>query len=438
VSPLVERAVLLNPAPAQMAARIASDAVKSLRGRAYAPPMIGVAALRLPSDQAVLERLLASAKPPDWSSEEAVMAARVVLAQPVYITPLPDGETEAPERRIRQIALVSAISVYDELWVGVGRLGVEQTTGRRPWSHDAWISVDWYSDLDAVYEALEALYLQAPSLAGIPALPRGWWIGGGKGTAAAVPTDWKTRVAAVGRVAGYDIDVIEAVGARLELPDRIANERPTCLIDWRAFTAGKPQAIVSRYRRDVPNGLYVPLDRADSFDEALSLLRLELRQRVIEPVEAQARAPDEPTTIVQAVEIAMKECLDLVFLEEALASAKKSQFPRPALVLTYLRVLNDVAKAWRAGEIDSDGFAAALTSRGVSGYRSGISDTAMGRYKTDYERSYRGEKITLGPHLASGVGAITRILRIYWWTDRRDLTFVIGHIGCKLRDASNP
>jgi len=222
-----------------------------------------------------------------------------------------------------------------------------------------------------------------------------------------------------------------------EWPDVIANEQPACLIDWRAYTAGKPQAIISRYRRDVPGGLYVPLDEAGSIDDALTLLRRELRQRIVTTIEIPATAPYEPKTAIEAVEIAMKECTELVFLEEALSSAQKSQFPRPAKVLTYLRVMNDVVKAWRAEEIDSDGFSMAFASRGVSGYRSGISPTASQDYASDYTRIYRGEAITLGPHIANRVGPVTRILRIYWWTDKVDRTFVVGHVGCKLRDASN-
>jgi hypothetical protein len=366
------------------------------------------------------------------------MAASVTLGQPIYIAPLPDGENVvAPDQRIRQIALVSAVSIDDEVCVGVGRVSVVQTAGRKPWSLDAQIAVEWYDDLNDVCEVLENLFIQAPSRAGIPYLPRGWWIGGGKGTASAVPEDWRINIAAVGRVAGYDIEVFEAAGARLELPDRISNEKPACLIDWRAYTIGKAQAIVRRYRQDVPHGLYVPLDGGKGFDTALSLLRRELRQQALLPMAIPSAAPDDPSTVSEAVEIAMEECTELVFLDTALVSAKQSSFPRPTAALRFLRAMNEVVKGWRAGDVDGDGFASVFENQGVSGYRPGISPTAAHEYPGDYERLYRGETITLGPHIANGVGSVTRILRIYWWVDKVERTFVVGHVGRKLRDASN-
>lgn len=437
VAPLIERAVLLNPPSAQELARITSDTLKRLRGHAYSPPVVGVAAVRLPSDQAVLERLLTSAMPPDWPHEEALAAGSTALVQPLYIAPLADDQALTADRRIRQVALVSAISADGDIWISIGRLRVEQSVGRKPWSYDAQITVEWYDDLNAACDALEALYLEAPTHAGLPKLPRAWWVGGGKGSAATVPIDWKKRIAGAGRVAGYDIEVIEAAGARPELPGRIANERPAGLIDWSAYTLGKPQSIVSRYQRDVSSGLYIPIAGATTFDDALSCVRSELRRAVLTSIETGVASPDDPKTVLDAVEKAKRECLNLHFLDKALASAKESHFPRPAQVLEYLRALDAVVKAWRAGEVESGDFGSALADLGVPRYMSGVSDTALNQYEKDYERVYKGNKVSLGPHVANGVGAVTRILRIYWYVDTELQIFVIGHVGKKLRDASN-
>jgi hypothetical protein len=437
VAPVIERAVLLTP-PVHTMSQAAKEAVKHLRGKTYAPPVVGVASVRLPTDPLILEGLLSSAKLPDQPDGEAFVAARTILSQPVYIAPLPDGEAAAPGRRLRQVALVAAVDVAGEVWIGVGRMGVEQSIGRKSWTHDAQIAVAWHGDFDAACDALEVLYVEAPSRAGLPKLPLAWWIGGGKGSEATVPSDWKIRIAGAGRVAGYDIEIFESVGSRLELPDRIANERPVCLIDWCAYTQGRAQAIVSRYQRDNSNRLYVPLDGVDTFDDALTLLRLELRNRALIPVTPQGECSDGPRTVEEAVKIAAQECNHLEFLDKAWSSSKKSEYPRPAQALEFLRVTNAVVDDWREGRIDGSGFAGAFARRGVSGYRPDISHTARNNYQEDYERKYNGKTVYLGPHIANGTGPIARILRIYWYVDLEAKKFVIGHVGCKLRDKSNP
>lgn len=438
VAPLIERAVPLDP-PAGDAAidRTLKDAIKSLRGRRYAPPVTGIAAVRLPSDRAILDRLIESAKPNGWPAEEALAAATTILSRPLYIAPLPDSrQTVAPGRRVRQIALVVAITVDGEIWFGIARVNIEQTVGPKPWTHDSWIEVEWHTNLDTACDILETLYVEAPSHAGLPKLRCGWWVGGGRGTT--VPADWKARIAGAGRVGGYDIEVFEALESRTELLHRVSNEQPACLIDWCAYTIGKPQAIVRRYQQTVLNGLYVPLDGVEKFDDALSLLRLNLRKRASALIETPEVIDLGPKTVKEAVEVAIRECGNLVFLDKAESSAKDSEFPRPDEVLAILRILDDVVNAWRLGKIGHDGFAGALIDRGVSGYRSGISDTARDEYRADYERSYNGKEIMLGPHIAKRVGAVTRILRIYWYVDTEAQTFVVGHVGCKLRDESNP
>jgi hypothetical protein len=73
----------------------------------------------------------------------------------------------------------------------------------------------------------------------------------------------------------------------------------------------------------------------------------------------------------------------------------------------------------------------------VSCFRSGIGDTASGKHGEDYARTYDGKVIELGPHLRIGTKPLTGI-RIYWWVDFKQKTFVIGHVGAKLGDRSNP
>jgi hypothetical protein len=66
-----------------------------------------------------------------------------------------------------------------------------------------------------------------------------------------------------------------------------------------------------------------------------------------------------------------------------------------------------------------------------------VSFTATSKYVTDYERLYLDDRVMLGPHLAHGTGAATKIMRIYWYADTTNRVLVIGHVGRKLRDSSN-
>jgi hypothetical protein len=138
-----------------------------------------------------------------------------------------------------------------------------------------------------------------------------------------------------------------------------------------------------------------------------------------------------------AVRIAEQRCTHLVFLDEAHDSAAASSYPRPNKVLADLLALDALAGRWRAGELRS-GIKVAFPEQGLTGYRAGVSQTAQTSYRADYTRDYRGETVLLGPHLRSGTGAPSEILRIYWYEDSRERTFVIGHVGAKLRDRSNP
>lgn len=147
--------------------------------------------------------------------------------------------------------------------------------------------------------------------------------------------------------------------------------------------------------------------------------------------------PVVPTSVRQAVEIAATECPHLDFLPEAFTSAGESEYPRPRRVLDDLTALDKVAAAWARNGLPAGGFEPALVEAGVSGFRSGISHTARQQYDEDYQRTHAGKVITLGPHIAHGVGPPTTIMRIYWYADDDARTLVIGHVGRKLRDGSN-
>lgn len=154
--------------------------------------------------------------------------------------------------------------------------------------------------------------------------------------------------------------------------------------------------------------------------------------------EASEPLAEEPTNVSDAVRIAASECQHLVFLPEARESAERSGFDRPQQVLDDLRALDRAAQDWRAGSLPPQGVEAVLISEGVSGFRSGVSATAHQKYVKDYRRTYKDGNVLLGPHLAHGTGAPRNIMRIYWYQDDEDRVLVVGQVGEKLRDDSNP
>lgn len=146
---------------------------------------------------------------------------------------------------------------------------------------------------------------------------------------------------------------------------------------------------------------------------------------------------EEATSIYDAVRIAAEMSEHLEFLSEAYTSAAESAFPRPDQVLTQLRALDRVARRLFEST-ESKSLRELCPEEGLSNFRSGISTTASGKYAADYQRSYKGATIVLDEHLATGIGAPSAIMRIYFTRDSNDKKIIVGHVGRKLRDKSNP
>lgn len=192
--------------------------------------------------------------------------------------------------------------------------------------------------------------------------------------------------------------------------------------------------------------------RIDSLEEALfdAELEIETLREERDRAEAQARSlnvaltysshtasdapPEEPapTGVLEAVQQAVERCKHLVFLPEALASAKESLYSDPERVLANLLLMEQIADDWNSGEL-TDGPHEAFQQR-CSGYRSGITGTAAAMYPEDYRRMHQGEEVVLGPHIARGTGPASAVLRIYWYVDTANKRFVIGHVGRRLRE----
>ena len=136
---------------------------------------------------------------------------------------------------------------------------------------------------------------------------------------------------------------------------------------------------------------------------------------------------DVVSTVLDAVEAAAaEEHPEVVFLRDAYDSARQSGYQQPERVLGALRSVAEAAERYANNRLDG-GFLQFFRAAGFQ-YASSVSDTAAGKWRREYERTYLGEKVTLGPHLRLGS------LRIYWWVDEESRTLVVGHVGKHLTD----
>lgn len=155
-----------------------------------------------------------------------------------------------------------------------------------------------------------------------------------------------------------------------------------------------------------------------------------MAEALVEDVEASRL----PTSVAEAVERAKADCEHLVILDEAVVSARRAAYRQPARAYAALVAMDEVAAEWRAERLPS-GFHDAFAERGFS-FAANVSPTALGKHGHEYERTYDGRTITLGPHIALGRGSPVACCRIYFHLDEERGLFVVGHVGSHLSDTT--
>ena len=142
--------------------------------------------------------------------------------------------------------------------------------------------------------------------------------------------------------------------------------------------------------------------------------------------------PDEPSSVLEAVEWAADRCAGLVFLDDARESARRATYRQPARVLRALLAMDRAVLAWQQDQLDG-GFRNVLADQGVD-YGHGLSTATLGRFPHEYKRTYRGKRIELGPHVRLGRGSPEACCRIYFYLDEDARLCVVGHVGNHLSD----
>lgn len=151
-----------------------------------------------------------------------------------------------------------------------------------------------------------------------------------------------------------------------------------------------------------------------------------------DPVPAKAPEVERPQSVLQAVEWAASRCTGLVILDEALDSARRATYRQPARVLKALLAMDGAVHAWQQGQLEG-GFRNAFAEQGLD-YSHSLSPSTLGRFPHEYERTYLGKRIVLGPHIRLGRGSPEACCRIYFYLDEEAGVCVVGHVGNHLSD----
>lgn len=258
----------------------------------------------------------------------------------------------------------------------------------------------------------------------------------------AVPA-WPTvrtlyAAAAIRLNAGDRFDRLEKDALRTRLSTARAQERSVeefneVLATWEADLVALESATERSERAErLADELRAELDAAmDMFAVAL-----EAQRTTSGPPGAETPATTAFESVVDAVRQAAADASHLVILPEALETAEgQCAFLRPGDVYTDLMAADRLARRWAEDQLEPGGLTATAMREGLV-WRSGVSKTALGKYRADYLIDVDGNEVLLGPHFGRGANSSNHY-RAYVHLDRARRRILVGYVGRHLRDASN-
>jgi len=143
----------------------------------------------------------------------------------------------------------------------------------------------------------------------------------------------------------------------------------------------------------------------------------------------------QPTSVLEAIQRAREQAQYLVFHERAVDSAGSCSYGQPDRIFDALMLLDQVAGQYHRREPLPQGIDGACKEHGLV-YAPAVSEISRGKYKQDYQITYEGQRVYLGPHLKLGKGDPETCSRIYFYRDEENRAFVIGYVGHHLRDGT--
>ena len=139
------------------------------------------------------------------------------------------------------------------------------------------------------------------------------------------------------------------------------------------------------------------------------------------------------TDLFDALSAAAHRHSDLVVLKDAWDSARRCERGNIRKAAGILEGIGKVATDWKQGRVDPWVELRQLPCEFIGS----VSEQAVRDYPEDYRRrDDTGAVIELGPHFK--VGNKANLCRIYLSIDKAHQRIVIGHVGEKLRDSTNP
>jgi hypothetical protein len=204
--------------------------------------------------------------------------------------------------------------------------------------------------------------------------------------------------------------------------DRVVHLNPGDGVDLREETELRP-VMPGRVREKKPSAARAG---AVALEETASRVSVESLRVMPDTL------PDFPD-VATAVTWASDHSPHLVFDAACARGAESSTYKSPRRAAADILMLNGLAEAWQAGRITGISFTLAAGELFGASYRTGVSQTAVSRYPEDYVRTWNGQQITLGPHVAR-VGRGRGAWRLYWYVDTTQTVIYVGWLGTKLRD----
>ena len=220
----------------------------------------------------------------------------------------------------------------------------------------------------------------------------------------------------------------------------------------RTFRARAEATRVAKMREERKSGYeglfdeYVRLDAharelregLDAANEEVAALRAQIASKWIPPMDERAaeRATEiddrpEPKNVLEAVQDAQRRTSHVIYLPEALESARESPYKQPDKVFSALLAIDDVAGRWAEQMAGGPNIGARRDAFRKCGfdYKEDISQTAEGKWGTEYTYPYEGKRIVFAPHITIGAKSADRCISIHMHWDEAKRKVVVAHVG---------
>lgn len=219
-----------------------------------------------------------------------------------------------------------------------------------------------------------------------------------------------------------------SVSSRDESPGGADDSDMITYVEQLEAQINELQAAVSVANQNIADQRILLEQKRDQFDQ-LILSNVSLEMMI-------GKTPKlaHVANMAEVLRIAEDTFDNLVFHPRALESGRALHGPDPGAVLDDLRRLNDVARAWKSGQISGASIASHCALAGLD-YAAGISHTARQKFMEDYLIEWRGKPVLAEAHIRRG--RKSQHVRIHVYFDDETRQVVVAYIGRHLRDKTS-